>query len=88
MHTEKEILRKIASGELDPVEGGEQLAKVRDRELILRVAPKGGLSLYGLQRHPVTLYAEQWERILDFADEIREAIKKNEGKLRRYPKEK
>jgi hypothetical protein len=33
--------------------------------LTLKVAPKGGVSVYGLQRYPVTLYAEQWDRLLD-----------------------
>ena len=36
---------------------------------------KGGISLYGLQRMPVTLYIEQWERLFGFADELQAFIK-------------
>ena len=39
-------------------------------ELRMKVSEKGGLSIYGLGRFPVTLYKEQWTRLLDYADEI------------------
>ena len=48
----------------------------------LKVSEKGGLSVYGLGRFPVTLYKEQWTKLLDMADEIRAFIKENEGKLK------
>ena len=48
----------------------------------LRVSEKGGVSVYGLGRFPVTLYKEQWTRLLDMADEIRAFIKANESKLK------
>jgi hypothetical protein len=48
----------------------------------LKVSEKGGVSVYGLGRFPVTLYKEQWLRLLDMADEIRGFIKENEGKLK------
>jgi len=48
----------------------------------LKVSEKGGVSVYGLGRFPVTLYKEQWTKLLDMADEIREFIKENEGKLK------
>jgi hypothetical protein len=41
------------------------------------------VSIYGLQRMPVTLYLEQWERLLNFGDEIREFIKENDSRLKR-----
>ena len=43
--------------------------------LSCKQSEKGGVSVYGLQRMPVTLYAEQWERLLAFADEIKAFIK-------------
>jgi hypothetical protein len=52
------------------------------RALSLKVSEKGGVSLYGLGRFPVTLYKEQWAKLLDMADEIREFIKENEPKLK------
>lgn len=51
--------------------------------LSLRVSEKGAVSLYGMGRFPVTLYQEQWLRLLDFADEIRAFIQENEGKLKK-----
>ena len=48
----------------------------------LRVSEKGGVSVYGLGRFPVTLYKEQWIRLLNMADEIRTFIEENEAKLK------
>lgn len=48
----------------------------------LKVSDKGGVSVYGLGRFPVTLYKEQWTRLLDMADEIRAFIKENDSKLK------
>jgi hypothetical protein len=48
----------------------------------LKVSEKGGLSVYGMGRFPVTLYKEQWLKLLDMADEIRAFIRENEGKLK------
>ncbi len=52
------------------------------KQLRLKVSEKGGLSLYGLGRFPVTLYKEQWQRLLDYADEIRNFLKENDGQLK------
>jgi hypothetical protein len=52
------------------------------RGVSMKVSEKGGLSVYGLGRFPVTLYKEQWTRLLDMADEIRRFIAANEGKLK------
>ena len=51
-------------------------------ELRLKVSEKGGLSIYGLGRFPVTLYKEQWTRLLDQADEIRDFLKANDQQLK------
>ena len=48
----------------------------------IRVSEKGGVSVYGMGRFPVTLYKEQWLRLLDMAEEIRTFIKNNEDKLK------
>ena len=52
------------------------------RGLSLKVSQKGGVSVYGLGRFPVTLYKEQWLRLLDIVDEIRTFIKDNEADLK------
>jgi hypothetical protein len=48
----------------------------------MKVSEKGGVSVYGLGRFPVTLYKEQWIRLLDMADDIRSFIEENESKLK------
>lgn len=60
----------------------ERLKKRTERAMALKVSEKGGVSLYGLGRFPVTLYKEQWTRLLDMADEIRAFIEANAGKLK------
>jgi hypothetical protein len=52
------------------------------RGVSMKVSEKGGVSIYGLGRFPVTLYKEQWEKLLDMADDIRSFIRENEGKLK------
>jgi hypothetical protein len=48
----------------------------------MKVSEKGGLSIYGLGRFPVTLYKEQWTRLLDMADDIRKFIAANDSALK------
>jgi hypothetical protein len=57
-------------------------AKPSRTSLSLKVSEKGGLSLYGMGRFPVTLYKEQWLKLLGYADEIQQFIKENESKLK------
>lgn len=60
----------------------EQLKNRTSRGISLKVSEKGGVSVYGLGRFPVTLYKEQWARLLDMAADIRAFIKENDGKLK------
>jgi hypothetical protein len=46
------------------------------------VSEKGGVSVYGLGRFPVTLYYEQWTRLLDASDKLREFLEENKDKLK------
>lgn len=48
----------------------------------LRVSAKGAVSVYGLGRFPVTLYKEQWSRLLDMADDLRAFIRDNDAQLK------
>ncbi len=54
-----------------------------ERSTRLQVSAKGGVSLYGLRRFPITFYMEEWERILGMADQIRAFIRENEAQLKR-----
>lgn len=65
----------------------EQIEQRRTGQLRLKISEKGGLSVYGLGRFPVTLYKEQWVRLLDFSDEIRSFIKDNDQKLKAKQRE-
>ena len=47
-----------------------------------KVSEKGGVSVYGLGRFPVTLYKEQWAKLLDLADDIRAFIKAHDSELK------
>jgi hypothetical protein len=60
----------------------ERLKNQSGRGVSLKVSEKGGVSVYGLGRFPVTLYKEQWAKLLGMADEIRAFIKENEPKLK------
>jgi hypothetical protein len=60
----------------------EQLKSRTSRGISLKVSEKGGVSVYGLGRFPVTLYKEQWARLLDMAADIRAFIKENDSKLK------
>ncbi|HTT26666.1 MAG TPA: hypothetical protein VMH90_06890 [Thermoplasmata archaeon] len=53
------------------------------RGVSMKVSEKGGVSVYGLGRFPVTLYQEQWGKLLDMADDIRAFIRENEGRLKK-----
>lgn len=60
----------------------KQSAGRRTGALEFRVGEKGGVSVYGLGRFPVTLYYEQWIRLLDHADKLRSFLEENKGKLK------
>ena len=60
----------------------ERLKKAASRGGSIRVSEKGGVSIYGLGRFPVTLYKEQWLRLLDMADDIRTFIRDNADRLK------
>jgi hypothetical protein len=58
------------------------LKKGATAEIRMKVSEKGAVSIYGMGRFPVTLYKEQWFKLLDMSDEIRAFIAANEAKLK------
>ncbi len=60
----------------------DALKKTSAKGLSLKISEKGGLSVYGLGRFPVTLYKEQWLKLLDMAQDIRNFISANESGLK------
>ena len=69
--------------ELDQLRAeNERLKKGSSKGMSLKVSEKGGVSVYGLGRFPVTLYKEQWKKLLDMSDEIRSFIEANDSQLK------
>ena len=60
----------------------QQGANKRSGNLEFRVSEKGGVSVYGLGRFPVTLYYEQWIRLLDRVDDLRAFMEENKSRLK------
>lgn len=63
-------------------EENERLKTQRSRGLTMKVSEKGALSVYGLGRFPVTLYKEQWTKLLDVAEDIKAFLKENDAQLK------
>lgn len=61
----------------------ESLKSKSGRELRLQVSAKGGVSLYGIRRFPVTFYQEEWSQILGMADQIQAFIAEHDGELKK-----
>lgn len=74
--------QKLARLEAENKALREQMEQRRPGQLRLKVSEKGGLSVYGLGRFPVTLYKEQWMRLLDHAEEIKSFLKENDSLLK------
>ena len=82
----EEVLAKLAAGEIRVEEAANLMKEAEPAKggsLYCRVSEKGAVSVYGLQRMPVTLYVDQWERLLDFADEVRLFLKAHDAELKR-----
>ena len=60
----------------------QKLSSRKSGKLEFRVSEKGGVSVYGMGRFPVTLYYEQWMRLLGAADELRAFIEENKHRLK------
>ena len=61
----------------------EALKKGTAPAIRMKVSEKGAVSVYGMGRFPVTLYREQWLKLLDMSVEIRAFIAENEGQLKK-----
>ncbi len=73
--TKEELLQRIAELE-------QQAGSRKKGELDFKVGEKGGVSVYGLGRFPVTLYYEQWNRLLDAAEPLRAFLEENKTRLK------
>ena len=78
--TKEELLARIAELE-------KQAGPRKKGAMEFRVGEKGGVSVYGLGRFPVTLYYEQWTRLLDAASDLRAFLEENKHRLKMKNKE-
>jgi hypothetical protein len=79
MATEEDL-----KAELERLKAENASLKARgSKGMSMKVSEKGGVSIYGLGRFPVTLYQEQWLKLLDMADDIRAFIKEHEAQLKK-----
>jgi len=79
MPTEEELRLEIERLKAE----NENLKKPTRGSMSLKVSEKGALSVYGLGRFPVTLYREQWEKLLGMGEQIRQFIQENDGVLKK-----
>ena len=73
--TREELMQRIAELE-------KQAGSRKTGELQFKVGEKGGVSVYGLGRFPVTLYYEQWIRLLDASEGLRLFLEENKSRLK------
>jgi hypothetical protein len=73
--SKEELLARIAELE-------KQVGSKKQGSLKFKVGEKGGVSVYGLGRFPVTLYYEQWVRLLDSGDGLRAFLEENKSRLK------
>ena len=78
MMTEEEL-----KAEIERLKAENEALKTPTRgQISLKVSEKGAVSVYGLGRFPVTLYKEQWTKLLDMAEDIRAFIRDHESELK------
>jgi hypothetical protein len=76
--SKEDLMARIA--ELEKKLGAKQSGKLE-----FKVGDKGGVSVYGLGRFPVTLYYEQWNKLLDASQELRAFLEANKSHLKLRP---
>lgn len=79
--TETELRNELARLKMENV----RLKAAKKKGTSLRVSEKGGVSLYGVRRFPITFYNDEWDTILDMADDIRAFKKAHKAELKSKP---
>ena len=87
----KWILTELCAGHITEEKADELLGEMESARpsssLRCKVSAKGACSVYGLQRMPVTLYVEQWERLIQFVPELAAFLKEHNAQLKRKARE-
>lgn len=77
-----DILKLLTSGKITIEQASSMLTDNGGRKLYCKVSEKGGCSVYGLQRMPVTLYADQWRKLVAFIPELEKFLGENAKSLK------
>lgn len=77
MTQEKDLLAELEALRAE----NEKLKRANTPELTCKVSKSGGVSVYGLGRFPVTLYQQQWSRLIEFAPKVKQFIEDNRESL-------
>jgi hypothetical protein len=75
---DEDLLAQIEALKAD----NERLKQKKNTSISMKVSEKGAVSVYGLGRFPVTLYQEQWTKLLSLSDEIQQFIGDNKTQLK------
>ncbi|MBL8916361.1 MAG: hypothetical protein JNM17_37015 [Archangium sp.] len=78
MSTEEELKAELAKLKAE----NEALKARTSKGISLKVSEKGGVSVYGMGRFPVTLYKEQWLKLIEMGEDIKRFIAENNDKLK------
>ena len=78
MSTEDDLKAEVAKLKAEM----ESLKARTSKGISLKVSEKGAVSVYGMGRFPVTLYKEQWIKLLDMSEDLRRFIAENDSKLK------
>lgn len=87
--SQKEILQKLASGQITTEEANKQLTLLQSKtEVHYKVSPKGGISFYGLRRFPITVYKDELDKILEACSspEFKDFLKASASLLKEGPR--
>jgi hypothetical protein len=79
---EETVEEKLARLEAENKVLKNQIEERKPGQLRMKISEKGGLSVYGLGRFPVTLYKEQWARLLEHGDQIKSFLKEHDRELK------
>ncbi len=89
MKSREEILKAVANKSMSIEEATRLLEALQPtKALHCKVSAKGGLSVYGMGKWPLTLYVEQWERLLAFTDELRKFMEEHNSEFKRKGEDK
>lgn len=82
---EETVEQKLARLEAENKALREQIEEHKSGQLRFKISEKGGLSVYGLGRFPVTLYKEQWARLLEHVDQLKKFLQEHDRELKTKP---